>query len=105
MSQTQIIIIMKPIYHYASVSEALEDLNKNGFINDFNLHDENIKKNPHQYKIVHIYRYEGNTDPGDEAVVYGIKSLSGEKGVFVAGFSANSENDAAQILQKISIKE
>lgn len=95
---------MKPIYHYASVSEALEELNKKGFVNDFNLQDENIKKNPHQYEIVHIYRYEGNTNPDDEAVVYGIKSSSGEKGVFVAGFSANSENETAQILNEISIK-
>jgi len=95
---------MKPIYHYASVSEALEDLNKKGFVNDFNLQDENIKKNPHQYEIVHIYRYEGNTNPDDEAVVYGIKSSSGEKGVFVAGFSATSENETAQILNEISIK-
>ncbi|MBF2709264.1 hypothetical protein [Flavobacterium soyangense] len=95
---------MKPIYHYATVSEALEELNKKGFIHDFNLQDENIIKNPHQYQIIHIYRYEGNTDPGDEAVVYGIKSNSGEKGVYVAGFSANSENKTAQILEKISIK-
>jgi len=96
---------MKPIYHYSTVSEALEDLNKNGFVNDFNLQDENIRKNPHQYEIVHIYRYEGNTDPGDEAVVYGIKSSSGEKGVFVAGFSANSENEAANVLAKLCIPE
>jgi hypothetical protein len=95
---------MKSIYHYASVSEALEDLNKKGFVSDFNIHNDNIKKNPDHYKIVLIYRYEGNTDPGDEAVVYGIQSTSGEKGVYVAGFSANSDDEVAQILIQISIK-
>ncbi|WP_338408580.1 hypothetical protein [uncultured Flavobacterium sp.] len=95
---------MKPIYHYASVSVALEELRKNGFIKDFNLPDEHIKTNPHLYKILHIYRYEGNTDPGDEAVVYGIQSSSGEKGVFVAGYSANSNSDVIQVLNEISIK-
>ena len=95
---------MKPIYHYASVSKALEDLYEKGFLKDYNLEDENIKKNPHQFEIVHIYRYEGNTDPGDEAVVYGIESTSGEKGVFVAGFSANSQNDAAEVLAKLCIE-
>jgi hypothetical protein len=34
--------------------------------------------------------------------VYGIQSTSGKKGVFVAGFSANSISDAAQAL--ITIK-
>jgi len=95
---------MKPIYHYATVAEALDELNKNGFTHDFNLHDENIKKNPDNYEIEYIYRYEGDTDPGEEAVVYGIVSNSGEKGVFVSGFSANSESEAAAVLAKLCIE-
>ena len=95
---------MKPTYHYATVSEALEELNKKGFIHDFNLQDENIKKNPHNYEIEHVYRYEGDTDPGEEAVVYGITSNSGERGVYVAGFSANSESEAATVLAKLCIE-
>jgi len=95
---------MKPTYHYATVSEALEELNKKGFIHDFNLRDEDIKKNPHHYEIEHIYRYEGNSNPDDEAIVYGITSNSGQRGVYVAGFSANSENETAQVLNEISIK-
>jgi hypothetical protein len=38
-----------------------------------------ILQNPQKYEIKHIYRYEGNTDPGDEAVVYGINQIR-EKG-------------------------
>ena len=82
---------MSQIYHYATVSKALDDLNENGYTYDFNLHTDDIIKNPHRYEIEHIYRYEGDSNPDDEATVYGIKSSSGKKGVFVAGFSANSE--------------
>ncbi|WP_291101096.1 MULTISPECIES: hypothetical protein [unclassified Flavobacterium] len=95
---------MKPTYHYSTVAEALDDLNKNGYTLDFNLQDENIKKNPHNYEIKHVYRYEGDTDPGEEAVVYGIISNSGERGVYVAGFSANSESEAATVLAKLCIE-
>jgi len=95
---------MKPMYHYATVSEALDDLNEQGFTYDFNIHEEDIKKNPHKYEIVHIYRYEGDTDPGDEATVFGIKSDSGKKGVFVAGLSAFTENSAAMVLHELHIK-
>jgi hypothetical protein len=77
---------MTQMYHYATVSKALDELNENGFTYDFNLHEEDIAKNPNKYKIKHIYRYEGNTDPGDEAVAYGIQSSSGKKEVFVSGF-------------------
>ena len=95
---------MSHMYHYATVSKALDDLNENGYTYDFNLHTDDIIKNPHHYQIEHIYRYEGDSNPDDEATVYGIKSSSGKKGVFVAGFSANSENDAARILNEITIK-
>lgn len=95
---------MKPTYHYSTVIEALEELNKKGFTNDFNLQDKNIKKNPHHYEIEHVYRYEGDTDPDEEAVVYGITSNSGERGVYVAGFSANSESQAASVLAKLCIE-
>ncbi|MBA4319594.1 MAG: hypothetical protein C0412_14425, partial [Flavobacterium sp.] len=95
---------MKPTYHYSTVIEALEELNKKGFTNDFNLQDETIKRNPHNYEIEHVYRYEGDSNPDDEAVVYGIVSKKGEKGVYVAGFSPNSENETADVLAKLCIE-
>ena len=94
---------MKPIYHYSTVSEALDNLSAMGFMYDFNTHENEIIKNPHIHQVVHVYRYEGNSDPGDEAVVYGISSSEGKKGVFVAGFSAN-DSDAGRVLSKICIE-
>jgi hypothetical protein len=94
---------MKNIYHYASVSNALDELNENGFTYDFNLHEDDIEKNPNSFEIMHIYRYEGNSNPDDESIVFGIKSKSGKKGVFVAGFAANSTSKAAEILIKLNI--
>jgi len=94
---------MKNIYHYDSVSKALDDLNEKGFTYDFNLHEEDIAKSPDKYEIVHVYRYEGDSNPDDAAMVFGIKSKSGKKGVFVTGFAANSVSEAAQALIKLNI--
>ena len=96
---------MAHTYNYASVSIALEELRELGFVADYNLNDTEFKLNPHDFEIVHIYRYEGDSNPDDEATVYGIRSKSGEKkGVFVSGFSANSECDSARFLIGLSIK-
>lgn len=95
---------MAKMYHYATVSKALDQLNEKGFTCDFNLNADMIKKNPEKFEIVHVYRYEGDSDPGDEAVVYGIKSTSGKKGVYVAGFSADSDLETAKLLSDLSIK-
>lgn len=95
---------MENRYHYASVIKALEELKSMGFTVDFNLLEQDIMDHPDNYEILHIYRYEGDTNPDDEAIVYGIKSNTGEKGVFVAGFAPNSESEAARVLNELSIK-
>jgi len=92
------------MYHYATVTKALEELTEKGFSVDFNIHEQEIIQNPSNYEIVHIYRYEGQSNPDDEATVYGIKSITGEKGVFVAGQLASSENDIEKVLIDLSIK-
>lgn len=92
------------MYHYATVSKALEELKKKGYTTDFNIEEERIINSPEDFTIEHVYRYEGESDPGDEATVFGIKSSGGEKGIFVAGLSAFTENRAAMALNELFIK-
>ena len=94
----------RQMYHYATVSKALQELADKGFTTDFNLEEDRIVNNAEDFTIEHIYRYEGETDPGDEATVYGIKSGTGEKGVFVVSPGAYTENSAARILLDMSIR-
>lgn len=94
----------RQMYHYATVSKALQELNEKGFTTDFNLEEDRIINNTEDFTIEHIYRYEGESDPGDEATVYGIKSSRGERGVFVASPGAYTENSAARVLLDMSIK-
>lgn len=92
------------MYHYATVAKALEELTEKGFTIDFNVQESRIINSPDEFQIVHIYRYEGDSDPGDEATVYGIKSSTGEKGVFVAGLSPFTDSSASIVLNELSIK-
>lgn len=95
---------MKPIYHYSTVSEALDELKELGFTYDYNINQEDIIKKPAEHQVKHVYRYEGDSDPGDSSIVYGITSSSGKKGVFVAGFSAKTNNEAVIVLAKLCIE-
>lgn len=94
----------KQRYHYTTVSKALEELKKKGFTVDFNIQESKIINNPRDFEIVHIYRYEGESDPGDEATVFGIKSITGEKGMYVTGFGASADKTATLILNDLAIK-
>ena len=92
------------MYHYATVSKALEELAEKGYTVDYNLQEDKIINGPQDFTIEEMYRYEGETDPGDEATVFGIRSSTGEKGIFVAGMSAFADNSAAIVLNELFIK-
>lgn len=98
---------MSIIYNYAPVSEALEQLKKKGYTLDFNLEENclvcgDTSLKAEDFVIREVYRYEGNTDPADEATVYGIESHKGEKGVLVTGYGANSDSLTRLILSKLA---
>lgn len=98
---------MENHYHYATVSEAILELKKKGFTLDFNL-DENCivcqsnSLQADEFEIVEVYRYEGDSDPGDEATVYGIESHDGLKGVLVTGYGMYTDKMSTAILKKLA---
>lgn len=70
---------MERAFHYATVTDVISELRKQGFTVDFNLKENNVetdsmKFDSEQFEISDIYRYEGNSDPADEATVYAIVS-------------------------------
>lgn len=92
--------------HYETVSKAIEELRSQGYTTDFNLEDNAVvcnvgKFGANDFEVVDVYRYEGDSDPGDEAAVYAIKSSNGLKGILVTGYGASSENTSTEILKKL----
>ncbi|SEW50424.1 phosphoribosylpyrophosphate synthetase [Chitinophaga arvensicola] len=91
---------------YDTVTAALEDLRKRGYTADFNLLFDSIQcpaetVQPADFEITETYRFEGNTDPGDEAVVYAIETRSGTKGVLMTGYGAYSEDMSEDLIRKL----
>lgn len=95
--------------HYATVSEAINKLNELGFTIDFNLPENNFVSNTkkfadEEFEIVDVYRYEGQTDPADEATVYAIQSKTGIKGILVTGYGMAADETSSLILEKLNRK-
>jgi hypothetical protein len=94
-------------YSYQSVSEALAELRKKGYVTDFSIVNDSISfqgKNyaPENFVIHEIYRYEGATDPADESVIYGIEMDGVLKGVLIDSYGAYSE-DNINVIKKIRL--
>jgi hypothetical protein len=97
--------------NYDTVTEAMADLKARGFELDFNLKETQLectqlgrKLAPEEFEITEFYRFEGNTDPGDEMVVFAIQSKDGHKGVLVNAFGAYSNTVSNELIKKLTVQ-
>lgn len=93
---------------YETVTEALSDLQRRGYVYNFNLQkdsvycdDVDLRLHPEQFTVVEYHRFEGMTDPADAAVVYAIESDNGLRGVLVNAFGIYADSLSAAMVQKL----
>lgn len=100
---------MKQKFHYATVSEAIEQLKKQGYALEFSLKQNHFVSGDKEYpadvfEITDLYRYEGASDPGDEAVVYALSSASGVNGTLVTGYGVSTDEVSDEVLKQLHYK-
>jgi hypothetical protein len=99
------------MYTYDTVTEAVNDLKRRGYTIDFNVefdrivcHETPISLLPAEFEIVEVHRYEGNSDPDDEEVVYAIESKHGQKGILVDAFGLYADEVSTELLEKLKVR-
>jgi len=95
------------MFTYDTMTNAVTELKARGFSIDFNLAENCIvcnegKFHPQDFEIIEVYRFEGNSDPADEAVLYAIESNSGLKGVLVNAYGMYANTMSDEMIKKIS---
>lgn len=94
-----------------TVSEVLNKLKQDGYTVDFNLkdnclecHGNSLQIYPGEFVVDKHYRFEGITDPGDEAVVYAISSQKHNiKGTLVNGYGIYSDKIVDDMVKALNI--
>jgi hypothetical protein len=97
------------MYTYDTVVEAVKGLKQRGYSIDFNLepgrlvcHQTPLSLSPADFEITEVYRFEGNSDPDDEAVVYAIESANGQKGLLVTGYGISADGVGEEMVKKLT---
>jgi hypothetical protein len=96
---------------YDTVLAALNGLKKRGYVTDFNIafdklicNETKVCLNPDEFEITEVYRFEGETNPSDEAVVYAVESKSKDmKGVLVNAYGVYADPISDAMIKKLSI--
>jgi len=95
-----------------TVSEVLNKLKKEGYTVDFNLNDNclvchgnSLQVYPDEFTVDRHFRFEGISDPGDEAIVYAISSEKHAlKGTLVNGYGIYSDEIADDMVKALKEK-
>ncbi len=96
---------------YVTLSETMNELRKEGYTEDFNLKQHCLECRNGQYKVFaedfkvdKYYRFEGESNPSDAAILYAISSDRHQlKGVLVNGYGIYSEPVSDEIMEKLKI--
>jgi len=96
---------------YDTVVGALNGLKDRGYTLDFNVSfdkiicsDKKVQLNPQEFEIVEVYRFEGETNPSDEDVVYAVESKKGDvKGTFTSAYGPYSDTISGDMLRKMAM--
>jgi len=96
---------------YGTLSETINGLKKQGYILDFNIrqdrlicHQTQTILSPDDFEIDKVYRFEGESNPDDESILYAISSSKyGVKGLLVNGYGISSDDVSEELIAKLKI--
>ncbi|WP_350292639.1 phosphoribosylpyrophosphate synthetase [uncultured Croceitalea sp.] len=98
--------------NYDTLSEAVTDLQKRGYIEDHNLQSDCIecksldyKMYIDQFEIDEMHRFEGASNPDDSSILFAISSDSFKlKGLLVDAYGAYADPLNIEMIQKLKYK-
>lgn len=95
---------------FETLSEAIEDLKKRGYENDFNLHPEwiecpplNLRLRATDFHVDEVHRFEGMNNPSDSSILFAIRSPEGVKGLLVDAYGAYAEAVSPEMIKRLTI--
>ena len=97
--------------NYDTVTEALNDLKSKGYTINFNIafdkiicQKTKICLNPHEFEITETHRFEGDTNPSDEDIVYAVESRDGMmKGVITSAYGMYADTVSTDMIKKLAV--
>jgi hypothetical protein len=82
-----------------SMTTVEKKLNSEGYTHDFN--DSARTYSPEEITIVDYFRFEGESNPDDMAILYAIEAQDGIKGTISSAYGVYANEDVDQFILKV----
>lgn len=95
---------------YGTLSQTINGLIKEGYTLDFNLQKDRAAAfdaesilSPDDFVIDKVFRFEGESDPEDQSVLYAISSPTlNVKGLLVNGYGISTDEETDHLIARLS---
>lgn len=93
-----------------TLSDCINKQVLNGYTEDFKASEDENKLisvqtektyNPEDVNVVNFYRFEGASDPSDNAILYVIEGKDGAKGTLVDAYGPYADDNVEEFMQKV----
>lgn len=96
------------IPHLKSLSQVLNKMVLEGYEDDFKISETGLRSirtekvyQPDQIKVVNFFRFEGQSDPNDQTILYVIETSDGLKGTIVDAYGPYSDRELGEFMQQV----
>ena len=91
-----------------TLSECIDKAAAHGYTEQFSVDEEGLRNfdgarhyTPHDVKIMNFYRFEGNSDPEDSAILYLLQTSDGTKGLLADAYGAYSDQKIGSFIVQV----
>ncbi len=87
--------------------ECMAGLLQEGFGENFTIKETGLfagdgkRYSPEEVKILNFYRFEGDSDPADSAILYAIETSDGKKGMISDAYGPYSDSKTTKFMMEV----
>lgn len=96
------------IPHMKSMASCLNKMVLEGYEDDFKISDKGLKSlktdkvyQPEQINIVNFFRFEGQSDPDDNTIMYVIETTDGSKGTLIDAYGPYADPKLTEFMNYV----
>ncbi|MCW3112553.1 MAG: hypothetical protein JWR18_949 [Segetibacter sp.] len=96
------------IPHMKNLASVTNKLVLKGYDDDFKISDKGLKSlktekiyPPEEINVVNFFRFEGQSDPNDNTILYQIETTDGLKGTLVDAYGPYADRKLSEFIQQV----
>ncbi len=97
-----------PVPYMNTLTQCVNKMVKEGYTDSYKVTSSGLRSDrseqtytPSQVRVINFYRFEGQSDPGDNTILYVIETEDGSKGTLIDAYGPYSDAKVNAFMQEV----